>query len=774
MSIKHFQLSDRISGIALFAAVFLGMLAFIPGGFVSGGALKGYLLVVTVLVSFVAWLVARLIEGSFHIPWTPIHGAGVLLVVVLFISSLFSNASYLSFFGEGFDSSTFAVIGSLVLAVFLASVQFSSRERVFYFFRAFFFAYVILALYQIVHIFLPDLTSFGVFYGKASTPVGSWSDFSFLSGAALIGSVLVLQFLKPKRFLRILAISGAVLSLLFVILTNIFTVWILVGISSMAILIYTLTVNRLVENRPFPFMTFALSLISLFFILANGLVGGSLASLLGVSFAEAHPSFSATIQVGLSSLRENPVLGAGPNHFLTEWITRRPVIVNQHSLWDTPFTSGSSFFLTIGVLSGALGILAVLFFLLTYFYQSGRTVFSKAFNTENGIYIFSMFLVSLYFMLSVILYSPGIAVIISAFIFLGIFLGTLVGENLIPVRHISFLKDTRAGFFSILAIVTLLMVSAGTAYSATGRFASLVFFQKGLVRAQMGELDVASARMGQAISLNAIPLYYRAQVFIAEQSIRQTTSLQQGSVSEDQVRSALQNAVALGNNAARAAITLDATDPTNHIVLGDFLRLISPLKVEGSFEAAEQAYNNAIELAPRYPKPYFGLAQLYYENEDTAKARTFAQKALDEKPNYTAVFSLLAQIDSSAGNTSAAVRHLQNATMLDPNNADIYFQLGFLRYSTNSYTEAVAAFRRAVTLSPQYINAWYYLALANQKIGANAEATSILTALRNKFPENTDISAALSKSSTLVDTKPSEEVKPEDDKKPTAPAKKAN
>ena len=774
MSIKHVQLSDRISGIALSAAVFLGMLAFIPGGFVSGSALKGYLLVVTVLISFVAWLVARLIEGSFHIPWTPIHGAGGLLVVVLFASALFSRASHLSFFGEGFDSGTFALIGSLILAVFLASVQFSTRERVYKFFRTFFFVYVILAVYQLVHIFFPTFTSFGVFYNAVDTPVGFWNDFSFISGAALIGATLVLQFLRPARLMKILAIAGAVLALFFVILTNIFTVWILVGISAMAILIYTLTVNRLVENRPFPFMAFGLSLVALFFILANGLIGSSLSSVFGTSFIDAHPNLSATVTVAGSSLRENIVLGAGPNHFLTEWITRRPVVVNEHVLWDTPFTSGVSFLATVGFLSGALGILAVLFFLLTYFYVSGKTVFQKVFNPENGVYIFSMFLISLYFVLSITIYSPGISVIISAFIFIGIFIGTLVGEGMVPVRHISFLKDTRAGFFSILAIVTLLMVSAGTAYSATGRFASLVFFQKGLVRAQAGELDVASARISQAVSLNNIPLYYRAQVFIAEQSIRQTTSLSANSASEDQVRSALQNAVALGNNSARAAIELDPTDPTNHIVLGDFLRLIAPLKVEGSFEASEQAYNNAIELAPRYPKPYLGLAQLYFENGNNAKAREFAQKALSEKSNYTAVFFLLSQIDTAAGNTTSAVRHLQNASLLDPNNADVYFQLGYLRYTTGSYSDAIASFRRAVTLSPQYVNAWYYLALANQKVGATAEATSILTALRNKFPDNTDISAALSKGSTVVDTKPAEEVKPEADKKTAEPAKKAN
>ena len=769
MSIKHFQLCDRISYIALSLSVFLGMIAFVPGGFISSSALKGYLLVASVLVAFVAWLVARLIEGSFHIPRTPVIASAGILILVLFLSALFSKVPYLSFFGESFESGTFAVLGSLLLGVFLCSMIFAKRARIYAFFQTFFLVYIVLAVFQLVHIFIPNLTSLGMFYNRADTPLGVWSDFSLISGAALIGFVLVLQFMRPTKMARIISLVGAALALFFVILTNILMVWILVGISAVVILVYALIVNRFSENRPFPFLMFGLSLVTLFFILANGLVGPALSNLLNVSYIDVHPSLNASLQVSGASLRIDPVFGAGPNRFLSQWLEHRPTIVNNNRFWDSAFLSGSSFLMTTGVLSGALGILALLMFLLSYGYEGFSKAFRNGTHPEDGIFMFSLLLISFYFILAMLLYSPGISVIIPGFMLVGIFVAALVGEGRIGQIHIGFLKETRAGFFSILAIVLLLMVSAGTAYASTQRFAAGVFFQRGVKAAQNGDLDRANLRIGQAIELADLPLFERTRTAVAAQSIRNTMAAS-GSSSE-QVRTVLQNAVAIGNAAVLQAIALDPTDPANYTTRGDFMGLLAPLKVEGSFAAAEEAYMKVIEIAPHYPKSYLSLAQLYFEGGDSVKARSYIEKALNEKTNYTEAYFLLARIEAAAGNTAGAIRQLQSATTVDPSNPDTYFELGRARYENGNYSDAAASFRTAISLNPQYFNAWYYLALADIKIGANAEAKSILTALNNKFPNNADVTAALNRIGAPVE-EPKEDT-PTDKKTSTPDKKKA-
>lgn len=749
-STKNFEVCDKVSVVSLSLSVFLGILAFVPGNYMPASILKGYLIVILTIVAFMSWLVGRLIEGSFHIPKSPILAATGILAFVLFISSIFARSTHLAFFGEMFDAQTFALIGSMLMGIFLSSMLFTTRVRVYNFLKYLFGLYIVLAAFQFVHVLFPSLTSFNTFTNRVDAPIGIWSDWAFLSGAMLVSFGFILQFMRPQKLMRTLTIVGASLALFFVILTNILVVWILVGFAAVIILIYTLVVNRAAEQRAFPFVAFALSLVALLFVLANGLIGGIFANVFKASYVDVHPTVSATFHVAGSSLRAHPVLGAGPNHFLTEWLTRRPVAVNNHTLWDTPFAEGSSFVVTAAMLSGGLGILAMLLFLFMYGYEGVRKVFKNSVHPENSLYVFGIFLVSLYFVFAIILYSPGIAVQACTFMFIGIFVAVLVGERRVEERQIDFLKDQRAGFFSILGIVALLLVSAGIAYSASQHFAGLVFFEKSLVSTQYGDLDTANTHLSRAIALNDTPMFERARVSLAGASIRKTLSADAKNASEDQVRTTLQNAVSLGNTAGRQAIALGPNDPANHLALADFLRMISPLKVEGVYEAGQQAYKTVISLAPHYPKPYLNMAELYFDNKDNTNANLYIDKALAEKSNYTNAYLLRTQIQLSQNDTDAAIKTLLEAARLDSKNPDIYFQLGLVRYTAGMYTEAASALRLAVAISPQYINAWYYLALTDQKLGETQEAQAILKALHEKYPDNQTITNAFNGNAAVI------------------------
>ena len=103
----------------------------------------------------------------------------------------------------------------------------------------------------------------------------------------------------------------------------------------------------------------------------------------------------------------------------------------------------------------------------------------------------------------------------------------------------------------------------------------------------------------------------------------------------------------------------------------------------------------------------------------------------------------MSQIEVAAGDTDGAIKRLQDATLFDPNNPDTYFELGVIRYQNGDYTNAMTAFRSAIVVNNQYLNAWYYLALTDQKLGNSTEATTILTALHNRLPDNQTITNAL-------------------------------
>jgi superkiller protein 3 len=60
------------------------------------------------------------------------------------------------------------------------------------------------------------------------------------------------------------------------------------------------------------------------------------------------------------------------------------------------------------------------------------------------------------------------------------------------------------------------------------------------------------------------------------------------------------------------------------------------LKRQGKIEDAIKAYNKAIEIAPRYPSPYYNLGILYRDTGQRDIAVSFFKKAIEIAPDFVA------------------------------------------------------------------------------------------------------------------------------------------
>jgi tetratricopeptide (TPR) repeat protein len=640
--LNHF---DRIASIVLSVTVLLCLFAFVSKGFLPSELLKGYLLVAGVSISFLLWLAGRLVEGSFRIPRSRILSAIGIFTLAAFVSALFSPAPYLSFFGEGFDSGAFIPLLMLALMSFLASVLFSSRRSLGSVVFLFLGAYLVLALFQLVHLVVPLSTSFGTFLARAATPVGAWADFGYLSGAALIGFTLIISFFFPSRLVRMLSLTGLALALFFVVLVGDTAVYALVGFFAMGILGHKLLAARLSAHRRFPVTAFLLTLAMLFLFLTQSVFGGYLARVLNAASSEARPNFASTFVVAKGSLLAHPVVGAGPNRFAPEWAAYRPAGINLGSFWDASFPSGASFLGTVAFLGGGLGLLAGLWLVLAFLFESIRRVFRASRDAEDGSLAFSLFLLTAYFFILLLVASPGISIVACAFFFLGLLVAVLVAEKRIAVAAYSFLKEYRHGFLAILTALVFVAGSVAVLAFATEHFVSAVYFGKGVRAAAMRDLVRSDARMASAIRLTDLPRYERGRVVLAERSLAELFArTANGEGLSDADRAEARNSIERASSAALRAVIIDSGDIENHMVLGDLMRLLAPLKIENAFSAAEGAYKKAIELAPAYPKSHFNLAKLYLDANDAPSARAAVQKALDIKPNYTDAQLLLDEL----------------------------------------------------------------------------------------------------------------------------------
>ena len=748
---ENFRLCDRIASGILSVTILLCLFAFIPGGFLSGTVLKGYILVVGISATLLSWIIGRLMEGSVHFPRTwilPVLGAFIL---ALFLSALFSHTPYLSFFGEGLDQGAFVPSLALATGLFLAVMLFSVPKRTSRFFSAAFLVYIVLGLFQLAHLFLPSLTSFGVFTNSVSTPLGSWSDFAYFSGAALIGSVLVLQFWKPAARARALVALGGLLALFFVALTNVFLVWVLVGLSLFGILVYALLLpgHSGDERKPFPFLPFVLTAVTIFFVIANASFGYKLADALHAHYSAANPSMKASFIVLHDSVSNQPVFGAGLNRFTHEWLAYRPLSVNLSPLWDTQFSFGSSYLVTELMLAGILGILAGLAFLYVFLRKSIREVFvpmpeheSSAQATHTA--FFGLFLLTLYFLVIIALSAPGISITILSYFFIGLFLAALWREKRMGTRTIALLSNYRVGLASVsVAFLSIALVIVGL-LGATRRVSAQTYFQKGILAANAGQLDTADADLVQAIGIVNAPSFERARILLAEQSIQTLVStVPDGQDLTSDQKTKASAAIQTGNVAGLAAVSLDPSDVQNYLAYGDFMKALMPFKVSSAFANARDAYLQAVKAAPNYPLPYLDLAEIYADSGDTANATMYANQAIAKKANYTDAYFLEEHMSYASGDLSAAQSHLQAALSFDGNNPDIYTEIGFVDYKMGNYPDAVTALRTAVNLGTTNIETWYYLAESLVQTGDTKSALSILTSLHVKFPDNTDVSNAL-------------------------------
>ena len=760
MESKKLALFNKLSFIFLVGTFFLSIFFFIPYISVSLEASKGFLISIGVTLSMFFWLIARMIDGKFTIPKEPILLFAFLIPVIFLISSFTSFSSYLSMFGNGFEVGTFGSMLVLFLVLFLSSVYFQKESRFKYFFKALFWGASVLALVGLFSLFSNLNTLLpGVFSSISSGNLfGNWNDFALFFGGIIVLSLITFELrpmkLLPHIWLTLLVFAG----LFFLMLVNSRFVWVLTGIFSLIVFVYTISFNHFQnENLPivdtnddndiskeksFPVLSLIVILVCLIFIIGGSSVGNIIPNYFNVSNVNVYPSVSGTFSIAKQALWNSPILGTGPNTFSIDWSMWKPVQVLQSLFWNTDFKFGFGTIPTLMITTGILGILAWLLFLSVFLirgFQSMRVALKNAFS--NYIIVSSLML-ALYFWIALFLSVAGYVPMMLAFASTGLFIGVLVYKKVMPIYDRSFLRDPRASFFSIFTLVVLMIASISATYIYCQKFISLVYFSRAtLVENTLNSYANAENKVTKAISLDKNDLYYRglSQIYIAQiQSLASNTS-----ISQDILKSSMQNLVTQAENAANNAIQQNNTYYLNWTNLGDVYTAFVGMGIAGSYENAVEVYTKALIYSPKNPKIILSLAQLEIAHKDNARARYFANEALAVKPNYADALFVLAQIDISEGNMSSAIELAQKAASVAPNDATVFFRLGLLRYNANNYTDAIGAFETAIILNPAYWNARYFLGLSYQKMERKDDAKIQFNILKQYLPENQDVQNAL-------------------------------
>lgn len=752
MESKKVEFFNKLSFFTLLATLFVSIFFFIPYSPVTLEASKGFLISIGATLSIFFWFISRLGEGKFVIPKDKLLLFAMAIPLIFLISSFFSSSLYVSLFGSGFEIGTFGSMLILFILFFLSSVYFQSEKKIWYFLFSLFLAGLIVVIFQLLNIIIGfNVVLPGFLQGvTAGNLIGSWNNFALILGIMILLSLFTIELFKTDRIFRVAQYVLLILSILLLIIINFSLAWLLVGIFSVILFVYSISLqNAGVEiiqeenqKKKFPFISLIVVFISLIFLIGGNLASDVVSKYVSFNNPDIRPSIVTTSQIAYKAMRHNPLLGTGPNTFVNDWSLWQPKGINQTLFWNTDFTAGYSFLATIAVTAGVLGLVAFLLFLIVYIARSIQSIRLALRDRLSNYFIMTTLMISIYSWVSIILYNPNILLLMLAFTSSGILIGILVYRQAIPVKDFSFLSDPRNSFFSILILLVLMVSAVSLTYIYIEKFTSIMYFSKSLNSENtMESLTKSEGMLLRAVSLDKNDIYYRnlSQLYLAKINLL----IADKNISEDILKSNLQELINLTQQSANLAINQNPKQYLNYMNLGNIYSTFVPMAVENSYESAMAAYEKALVLAPNNPSIVLSKASLEFIKENNTEARKYIAQALELKENYIDAIFLLVQIETNEGNLAEAISKAEYAGLLAPNDPTVFFRLGLLRYNNSDYTGAVSAFEKAVILNNNYLNARFFLGQSYKKVGRSNDALIQFNILLKIDPENKEVKDAI-------------------------------
>jgi len=169
-------------------------------------------------------------------------------------------------------------------------------------------------------------------------------------------------------------------------------------------------------------------------------------------------------------------------------------------------------------------------------------------------------------------------------------------------------------------------------------------------------------------------------------------------------------------------------------------------KENGDLAKATETMQKAVAAAPDNADYAYMAARMVFEQGDRAAARQAFERVLRDHPDSAAAANDLAfLLAEDASDLALAQRHAERAVRLQPS-AETLDTLGFVKLRQGAAEEAVGMFERALARQPDYSTARYHLGLALIEKGEPVAARQALEqALVRPFPEQQEARNVLAK-----------------------------
>jgi len=327
-------------------------------------------------------------------------------------------------------------------------------------------------------------------------------------------------------------------------------------------------------------------------------------------------------QGAINIFKHSPILGTGPETFVSSYFMFRPASHNQTSEWEFFYNKAHNEFLNYLANTGAVGFIAYALFLIA----SLVSIFKLQKNSLIAKAIFAAligYLTTIFFGFSTVATQVTFFTLVASAI--------LLAKNQQTLEIDIHLKEN----FKFPAILTVALISLFISSFVLRSYLSNVFEK----RAE-GQTDNSFQKELTAYtnSIRAFP--YPNPYLLASYS--SSMALASVSVEDENQKDEL---ATRSNQLAQKALTLS---PNNFLIAQRVAKTYALLvPVDDNYkDEAQNITEKLIKLAPNYPTTYLTNAKIYVILEDNEMAASSVNKALQLKPDYLEAQQLLDQINA--------------------------------------------------------------------------------------------------------------------------------
>lgn len=663
---------EKIAFVILSIFVVLFPILTVPSSWISFAYTKLAVVTLAVGLVLVLFIIQALQKGSMIVYGRSLLVAFVALPIVMLASAFRTSHVTGSLIGVGSEFDTVYAVGMGFLLVYLTSLVFSTKQRIFKAYILFFLTFIGVAIFHLARFVFG-----GTFAGlqevlptMSSNTIGSWSDFGIYSGLAVLLSFITLEFFPLQRVLKIFCSITLAMSLTLMVITNFkamvvtaafsLTLSVLIGMIALFVVVYVLSKNYektaqsldTLHNNGTRRIPIA-SLIVLVVAVVSTIAMSPLTSLVyknirisAVEVVDIRPTFGTTLNIAKSVVFSDPwhaFLGVGPNRFYTAWALYKPLSINQTPFWNADFGYGSGYLPTFFSTTGIAGILGWVLFLGALMYFGIKGVFAKNKDSFSQYLMLSSFVCAMYLWMLAFFIVTGPVPLFLAFFFSGLLFASLVCEKIIATYEYHWTAHPKKSFVTVLLLVSALIGAVSIAGVWTYSFSGAVLAEKAAAYAYQGNLSEAEDRLISSLRYRNSDTYLRMLTQVKLAQLKQALDAQASPELKAAAPQMLSDVLAI---ARQAAVAVDSSNYQNWILLGAVYESAGLLGVEGAGDYALQSYMYASELLPTSPLADLLIARLYVYAKDQTQALRFVEQALQKKPDSQDAQNLLEQIKS--------------------------------------------------------------------------------------------------------------------------------